>query len=378
MQSGWFHSACRAASRRARTWFPAHGRGKRRSVSRTAPCPDGPQPPARQPARARCANSKTANRQPRNLSGLIEATRSKHEFPVGYINPLSKLEPHLPELATLLKPSRSCSATLAGFGSAAPPITQCSPFFRRSAMSAAYSRNPDPAPWLLAPGRCCSPRRAGTLLGLPRRGICVPRNHSIHFPHQPRQVRRDVRDPARHVRFGNRRFLECDHRIADIVVVDVTNLRDICRCAMRSMPASSRYAGPVTARSAKSTRATPSPISAPASCATMNAGASTGRMPANESESERAAMVMAGFANEVDAVNQYAAPIQPATIHGASGCTPMSQHHEYQSRSWPRPRPATVPIPVRAWNEVCSKGKCKHGVGKNCARHSNPRPVPHA
>ena len=29
-------------------------------------------------------------------------------------------------------------------------------------------------------------------------------------------------------------------------------------------------------------------------------------------------MVMAGFANEVDAVNQYAAPIQQATIHDAS------------------------------------------------------------
>ena len=45
---------------------------------------------------------------------------------------------------------------------------------------------------------------------------------------------------------------------------------------------------------------------APRSCATMNAGASTGRMPANVSLAERA-NVTAGFANDVDAVNQYAA-----------------------------------------------------------------------
>ena len=49
----------------------------------------------------------------------------------------------------------------------------------------------------------------------------------------------------------------------------------------------------------------------------MNAGASSGRMPANVSERERAT-VIAGFAKEVEAVNQYAAPIHAATIHGAS------------------------------------------------------------
>ncbi len=42
---------------------------------------------------------------------------------------------------------------------------------------------------------------------------------------------------------------------------------------------------------------------APASCATMNPGASAGRMPANVSEAARA-MATAGFANEVEAVNQ--------------------------------------------------------------------------
>ena len=37
----------------------------------------------------------------------------------------------------------------------------------------------------------------------------------------------------------------------------------------------------------------------------MNAGASAGRMPANVFVSDRAS-VTAGFANDVDAVNQYA------------------------------------------------------------------------
>ena len=45
---------------------------------------------------------------------------------------------------------------------------------------------------------------------------------------------------------------------------------------------------------------------APASCANTNNGTSTGRIPANVSENERA-MVTAGFANDVDEVNQYAA-----------------------------------------------------------------------
>jgi hypothetical protein len=39
------------------------------------------------------------------------------------------------------------------------------------------------------------------------------------------------------------------------------------------------------------------------SCATTNSGTSVGRIPANVSESERA-RVTAGFANEVEEVNQ--------------------------------------------------------------------------
>jgi hypothetical protein len=44
---------------------------------------------------------------------------------------------------------------------------------------------------------------------------------------------------------------------------------------------------------------------APASCAARNRGTSAGRIPANVSESERA-IVTAGFAKEVEEVNQYA------------------------------------------------------------------------
>ena len=46
--------------------------------------------------------------------------------------------------------------------------------------------------------------------------------------------------------------------------------------------------------------------SAPAICASMKPGTSTARIPANVSVMDRAT-VTAGFANEVDAVNQYAA-----------------------------------------------------------------------
>ena len=55
--------------------------------------------------------------------------------------------------------------------------------------------------------------------------------------------------------------------------------------------------------SAKSQPATSEAASAPASCATMNAGTSAGRMPAKLSVSARAT-VTAGLANEVEEVNQ--------------------------------------------------------------------------
>jgi len=49
-------------------------------------------------------------------------------------------------------------------------------------------------------------------------------------------------------------------------------------------------------------------LKAPANCATINPGTSSGRMPEKLSVIERA-KVTAGLANEVDAVNQYAATI---------------------------------------------------------------------
>ena len=56
---------------------------------------------------------------------------------------------------------------------------------------------------------------------------------------------------------------------------------------------------------------------APASCATMNPGTSAGRIPANVSVAERAS-VTAGFANDVDDVNQYAAVMYAATAKGTT------------------------------------------------------------
>ena len=49
----------------------------------------------------------------------------------------------------------------------------------------------------------------------------------------------------------------------------------------------------------------------------MNGGASIGRMPAKVSLNVRA-IVTAGFANEVDEVNQYAAVMYEATAKGTT------------------------------------------------------------
>src|SRR5262245_21193977 len=49
----------------------------------------------------------------------------------------------------------------------------------------------------------------------------------------------------------------------------------------------------------------------------MNAGASAGRIPANVSVADRAS-VTAGFANDVEAVNQYAAVMYEATAKGTA------------------------------------------------------------
>jgi hypothetical protein len=55
----------------------------------------------------------------------------------------------------------------------------------------------------------------------------------------------------------------------------------------------------------------------PKSWATMNPGASTGRMPVKVSDAARA-RVTAGLANEVEAVNQYAAVMYAPTAKGTA------------------------------------------------------------
>ena len=66
----------------------------------------------------------------------------------------------------------------------------------------------------------------------------------------------------------------------------------------------------------KSHRVSARPAKAPNIWAAMNAGTSTGRIPAKVSDRARA-IVMAGFAKDVEAVNQYAAPIHAGTRHAA-------------------------------------------------------------
>lgn len=63
----------------------------------------------------------------------------------------------------------------------------------------------------------------------------------------------------------------------------------------------------------KATVATAAPIN----CAKMKAGVSAGRIPANVLVNALAA-VTAGFANEVDAVNQYAAAMYDPTAKGTA------------------------------------------------------------
>src|SRR5262245_62847723 len=64
--------------------------------------------------------------------------------------------------------------------------------------------------------------------------------------------------------------------------------------------------GAISGSVGTSQRKSPVAAAAPSSCATMNAGASTGRIPANVSLAARA-RVTAGVANDVEAVNQLAA-----------------------------------------------------------------------
>jgi len=63
----------------------------------------------------------------------------------------------------------------------------------------------------------------------------------------------------------------------------------------------------------------------------MKTGASAGRMPAKVSLAARA-MVTAGLANEVDAVNQYAAAMYVATTTGETEARPRPPPRMTESR----------------------------------------------
>src|SRR5262249_53981587 len=89
-----------------------------------------------------------------------------------------------------------------------------------------------------------------------------------------------------------------DHRehVARPAAIGVVVDRDSHRCAPELIAWSIRA-------SLRSQRASHSPQSAPRSCATTKPGRSIGRMPENVFVNERA-IVTAGLANEVEAVNQ--------------------------------------------------------------------------
>src|SRR6266404_5863897 len=65
-------------------------------------------------------------------------------------------------------------------------------------------------------------------------------------------------------------------------------------------------------------------VMAPANCVTTKAGASTVRMPAKVLVNVRA-RVTAGLANEVEAVNQYAAVIKAPTAKGVAAACAREQ-----------------------------------------------------
>src|SRR6187397_2390000 len=84
-----------------------------------------------------------------------------------------------------------------------------------------------------------------------------------------------------------------------------------------SLVVSGREAGHDAAWRSAKIRSNNAPATPPTSCARMNPGASAGRMPAKVSDKERPTLI-AGFAKDVDAVNQYAPAIQAGTRHAAS------------------------------------------------------------
>ena len=131
-----------------------------------------------------------------------------------------------------------------------------------------------------------------------------------------RQEHRHVREKVR-MRFDQR---SSDSRVAEPGIESPLQRGHIgahaLAFAIESVGALDGVGHAATLRSAKN-RSSMTPTTAPTSCAAMNPGASAGRMPAKR-VGERAPEVIAGFAKEVEAVNQYAAPIQAETRHAAA------------------------------------------------------------
>src|SRR5215472_4733113 len=91
---------------------------------------------------------------------------------------------------------------------------------------------------------------------------------------------------------------------------------------------------------------------APASCVTMNARTPSGAIPAKVSESERA-IVTAGLANEVEAVNQLADVMYRPTAYGIALGVRAAQPKMVRSK----PNVATAsanhcPAPVRCQRKL--------------------------
>jgi hypothetical protein len=97
----------------------------------------------------------------------------------------------------------------------------------------------------------------------------------------------------------------------------------------------------------------------------MKPGTSCGRIPANVSDSERA-IVIAGFANYVEAINQYAAPIQAATIHGASSARRCPGATRMSGQLRPRGHDCSVPaIETRGSRRSREQVGVDHGLSGN-------------
>src|SRR5215813_8141512 len=123
----------------------------------------------------------------------------------------------------------------------------------------------------------------------------------------------DQEDAPRPDAIGQRRAAHERDRIGDLEARCNAARRDAREADGEEPPAAARdeethrerttTSGADSGRAGTSHRKSPVAAAAPNNCVTMNPGASEGRMPAKVSEAARAS-VTAGFANDVEAVNQ--------------------------------------------------------------------------